>query len=67
MPMRGDMRFDRRIIERNIRSGLVTRREYEKHLKKLKDLSDDTTALEAELRRLDRQLPGTPETDEDEL
>ncbi len=67
MPIRGDMRFDKRIIERNIRVGLVTRREYEMHLKKLKDLSEDTTALEAELRHLDRQLPGTPETDEDEL
>jgi hypothetical protein len=32
--------FDRRIVERNIKRGLVTRKDYEKFLKSLPDASD---------------------------
>ena len=32
--------FDRRTVERNIKKGLVTRKDYEKHLKSLEDVAD---------------------------
>ncbi|HVU50131.1 MAG TPA: hypothetical protein VHL80_05565 [Polyangia bacterium] len=31
--------FDKRTIERNIKKGLVTRKDYEKHLKALEDVA----------------------------
>jgi hypothetical protein len=31
--------FDRRVVERNIKKGLVTRKDYEKHLKALADVA----------------------------
>ncbi|HEY2902708.1 MAG TPA: hypothetical protein VGL59_19145 [Polyangia bacterium] len=35
--------FDRRTVERNIKKGLVTRKDYEKHLKALADIADKGT------------------------
>ena len=32
--------FDRRTVERNIKKGLITRKDYEKHLKSLEDTAD---------------------------
>ena len=32
--------FDRRTVERNIKKGLITRKDYEKHLKALEDVAD---------------------------
>ena len=32
--------FDRRTVERNIKKGLLTRKDYEKHLKSLDDVAD---------------------------
>ena len=32
--------FDRRTLERNIKKGLITRKDYEKHLKTLDDVGD---------------------------
>jgi hypothetical protein len=32
--------YDRRTVERNIKKGLVTRKDYEKHLKALDDVAD---------------------------
>jgi hypothetical protein len=32
--------FDRRTVERNIKKGLVTRKDYEKHLKSLADVAE---------------------------
>ncbi len=32
--------FDRRTVERNIKKGLVSRKDYEKHLKSLDDVAD---------------------------
>ena len=32
--------FDRRTLERNIKKGLITRKDYEKHLKTLDDVAD---------------------------
>jgi hypothetical protein len=31
--------FDRRVVERNIKKGLITRKDYEKHLKSLSDVA----------------------------
>ena len=35
--------FDRRTVERNIKKGLITRKDYEKHLKGLGDVADKGT------------------------
>jgi hypothetical protein len=32
--------FDRRIVERNIKRGLITRKDYDKYLKSLSDAAD---------------------------
>jgi hypothetical protein len=32
--------FDRRTVDRNIKKGLITRKDYEKHLKSLEDVGD---------------------------
>jgi hypothetical protein len=32
--------FDRRTVERNIKKGLISRKDYEKHLKSLEDTAD---------------------------
>jgi hypothetical protein len=32
--------FDRRTVERNIKKGILTRKDYEKHLKSLDDVAD---------------------------
>ena len=39
--------FDNRTIERNIRKGLITRKDYEKHLKTLPDVTDKIAPPEA--------------------
>jgi hypothetical protein len=31
--------FDRRVVERNIKKGLITRKDYDKHLKALSDVA----------------------------
>ncbi|HVR64513.1 MAG TPA: hypothetical protein VMU50_21580 [Polyangia bacterium] len=35
--------FDRRTVDRNIKKGLITRKDYEKHLKGLGDVADKGT------------------------
>jgi hypothetical protein len=32
--------YDRRTVERNIKKGIITRKDYEKHLKSLEDVAD---------------------------
>jgi len=32
--------YDKRIVERNIKKGLLSRKDYEKHLKSLEDIAD---------------------------
>jgi hypothetical protein len=32
--------YDKRIVERNIKKGLLSRKDYEKHLKALEDIAD---------------------------
>jgi hypothetical protein len=38
--------FDRRVVERNIKKGLVTRKDYEKHLKSLEDVGPNIASPE---------------------
>ena len=61
--------YDRRTVERNIKKGLITRKDYEKHLKSLEDVADkgvygvaeesptprDEAETETEASRLDNQ------------
>lgn len=39
--------FDTRTVERNIRKGLITRKDYEKHLKGLPDAADKVLPADA--------------------
>jgi hypothetical protein len=41
--------FDIRAVERNIRKGLITRKDYEKHLKSLPDVTDKIAPKDAPL------------------
>ena len=38
--------FDRRVVERNIKKGLITRKDYEKHLKSLSDVGGNIASPE---------------------
>lgn len=56
-----DMRFDTRLIERNIKRGLITREEYEAYLKDLRDAEDNASTIE-----LEQPLFATPDESEGE-
>jgi hypothetical protein len=51
--------FDRRIVERNIKKGLITRKDYEKHLKALNDVATNIASPE-------ERLEDAPEPDMDD-
>jgi hypothetical protein len=64
----GDVRFDKRVLQRNLRSGVVTRDEYQRYLKKLNDLSSDIDIFESRLMAGKKKVPrGVVESEEDEL
>jgi len=44
-----DILFDRRIVERNLRKGIVTREEYEQYLLALPDVSANAEVISARL------------------
>lgn len=67
MPIRDEMVFDKRIMERNVRVGLITRKELDTHIKQLKDLGEDATSIESEVPRIRHRIPAVPRSDEDEL
>ena len=51
-----DTLFDKRLVERNIRLGLITREEFDKHLKATEDRADqgesiDVGALQDEVQK----------------
>jgi hypothetical protein len=50
--------FDIRTVERNIKRGVITRKDYEKHLKSLADASDKV--LPAETAPAEPPAPGNP-------
>lgn len=42
------LKWDVRMLEKNLQNGLLTKEEYEKHLKELPDLSSNTEPLDIE-------------------
>lgn len=44
-----DMLLDRRVVERNIRKGIVTREEYDAFLRELGDTADNAESVTARL------------------
>jgi hypothetical protein len=52
-----ESRFDKRIIERCLQSGVVGKDEYKRHLSKLKDLSGELDPCEAELLHISKKIP----------
>ena len=67
MPVKGEMKFDKRILDRNLRVGIITKQEYQKHLDSLKDLTDECTTIESEMISLGHEIPlrGIGEEEED--
>jgi hypothetical protein len=51
--------FDRRVVERNIKKGLITRKDYEKHLKALADVAGNIASAE------ERDAAAADEADDD--
>jgi hypothetical protein len=62
-----DSRFDKRIIERALRSGNIKPEELERYLTKLKDLSGEAEACESELLHIARRIPSRVMSEDDEL
>jgi hypothetical protein len=52
--------YDRRVVERNIKKGLVTRKDYEKHLKALGDTAANIASPE-------ERVEDTADDDDDDL
>ena len=55
--------FDRRVVERNIKKGLITRKDYEKHLKSLTDMAGN---IASDDERIDEDPEILDDEDEDE-
>ena len=53
--------FDRRIVERNIKKGLITRKDYEKHLKSLADVAGNIASAEERVEEAPDVEPDEPE------
>ena len=58
-----DMLLDRRVVERNIRKGIVTREEYDTFLRELGDTADNAESVTA---RLGEEEPVDDDNDDDE-
>ena len=46
--MANETSFDRRIVNRNIKRGLVTRKEYDQYISNLEDVTDKAVSMEEE-------------------
>jgi hypothetical protein len=53
--------FDRRIVERNIKKGVITRKDYDKHLKSLADVAGNIASPDERTEE-----PPEPEIEEEE-
>ena len=62
-----DPRFDKRVLQRNLMSGVVSQEEYERHLKRLKDASQEAAIFEASLIPIKRKIPTKIMDEDDEL
>ncbi len=56
---------DRRVVERNIRKGIVTREEYQKFLEALPDAGANAEVMRARLGE-DEELASAPDVDDDD-
>lgn len=66
--IKGEMRFDVRIVERNVRKGLTTQDEVAKHLSHLKDKTDNAAIIEAVVGKIAHEIPVRGlEDEEDDL
>jgi len=45
--------IDRRVVSRYLRKGLLDEKEYEQHLKKLPDVSEQAVPIESEIEHVD--------------
>lgn len=61
-----DMLLDRRVVERNIRKGIVTREEYEAFLKALPDATDNSELIAAKLGEEEEEILEDDVDDEEE-
>ena len=61
-----DLRFDKRVIDRNLRSGVVSEDEFRRYLKKLRDVSEESALFETSLAPVKRKVPRRPLEDEEE-
>jgi hypothetical protein len=55
--------FDRRVVERNIKKGLITRKDYEKHLKSLGDVAGNIASAD---ERTEEPIEALDDDDEPE-
>ena len=62
-----DYRFDKRVLQRNLLSGVVTQEEYERHLKRLRDAAKEADTFEAILIPIKRKIPTKVMDEDDEL
>ena len=63
---RDDFRFDKRIIRRNLENGIVTKDEYETHMKTLRDLAPEIERFDTKLTRVGRDIPTSVIENEEE-
>ncbi len=61
MHKKDDFIFDIRLVERYIREGAITREDYEKYLKELDDVSEETVPIKIEVEEKE-----TEKTEENE-
>lgn len=62
-----NIKFDKRLIERNLRKGLITREEYQAHLDSLKDREAQAARVEARLEAVFGVEADDDDDDDDDL
>jgi hypothetical protein len=67
MSILSNIRFDKRILERNLASGVVSEDEVLRHLKQLKDLESESVPVEAQLIPIGHPVPGRKLEEEEDL
>jgi hypothetical protein len=56
--------FDRRVVERNIKKGLITRKDYDKHLKALVDVAGNIASAEERAEEAADEVDDLPDEPE---
>ncbi|HUU02700.1 MAG TPA: hypothetical protein VM425_14785 [Myxococcota bacterium] len=62
-----DSSFDKRVIQRSLTNGGITKKDYERYIGALKDMSAELEICEARLSRLSKKLPTKVMDEDDEL